>query len=573
MDLRCSSIIILILGFVDCCISYVLTSTKFNETVCPSTSKCTILSHVGNNSTLLSGSNITLLFLPGNHTLVSSLTIKNLSSFTMMSIKGLPRPVIDCEQFANFHLLSISYVKIDGLSLNGCFNNSISMIDEFIIKDSIMLGKRNASGGALLVTGSKILIFGNLFESFRRALHLSQSTGWIRSCTFMNNTEKGGALHIAKSNITIEYSIFSFHTCDIYKCSGVAMYFKDSRVLVANCSFNNNKNHGAIVVTRSKVRIIRSYFSDNIAQQGGAAITSEYGGMTVISDTQFRHNKINYKPTVSSEQSLYVTIAGGTVHCRSCKMEIKQSMFEYNEGVALLGYNRGDITIKSCQFLYYNGAAELGGGFHATLRTKIYISGTTTFDNNVAHSGAAFYAFLSDISITGQLVVVNNTTSLGTIGIVHSTVIIKANIVFSVNIGSFFVYSGVVKIIPDSVYEEVTFIKNYQIKKAGYENDSVGSDFLIEGGAITLFASRLDLQKNTTLSHNVANSGGGILAVTSTIEYNTTLMISANTVTDTGGGLYLYQSELSVFGIISLSNNRAKVYVVVVFMLSVHFLN
>ena len=37
-------------------------------------------------------------------------------------------------------------------------------------------------------------------------------------------------------------------------------------------------------------------------------------------------------------------------------------MFEYNEGVALLGY-RGEIIIKSWRF---SCAAELGGGLYAT---------------------------------------------------------------------------------------------------------------------------------------------------------------------------------------------------------------
>ena len=114
---------------------------------------------------------------------------------------------------------------------------------------------------------------------------------------------------------------------------------------------------------------------------------------------------------------------------------------------------------------------------------------------------------MSDISITDELFVVNNTASLGATGIVHSTAIIEANVTFRENIGSFFVYSGVVRISPDSVYGEITFSRNYQIKKAGYENDSVGSDFLIEGGAITLLASRLELQINTTLSHNITNNG------------------------------------------------------------------
>ena len=68
-----------------------------------------------------------------------------------------------------------------------------------------------------------------------------------------------------------------------------------------------------------------------------------------------------------------------------------------------------------------------------------------------------------------------------------------------------------------------------------------------EGGAITLYVSRLELQVTTILSHNIASNGGGILAVTSKIVCNNSLRMSFNVVTDTGGGLYLYQSELSVF--------------------------
>lgn len=215
------------------------------------------------------------------------------------------------------------------------------------------------------------------------------------------------------------------------------MYSKASRVLVTNCTFHGNKN-GAVAIFQSQVRIIKSYFLENIAQHGGAAISSEYRGKTEILDTQFRHNKVNYKPTAYLEQSLHVAISGGTVRCRSCNMLIIRSIFEHNKGVALLAYG-ALITLKSCQFSQ-NSAAEsansIGGGFYATMRTIVYMFGITTFDNNAAHYGAAFHVFLSVVHISGKLLVANNTANLGAIGIVHSTAIIIANIVFSENIGS-----------------------------------------------------------------------------------------------------------------------------------------
>lgn len=120
--------------YVNSEIRYII-SPSTNGTACPSTNNCIILSHFSeNNYTLKSGSDITLLFLPGNHTLTARMTVNNLSSITMMSNKSFPRPVINCEQSMQFHFLSSSYIRIDGLSLNGCCNNRVSMVDEFIIR-------------------------------------------------------------------------------------------------------------------------------------------------------------------------------------------------------------------------------------------------------------------------------------------------------------------------------------------------------------------------------------------------------------------------------------------------------
>ena len=162
---RSSHILFLValsVAFVNGEIRYIILQST-NGAACPSTGNCIILSHFsGNNYILKSGSDITLLFLPGNHTLTARMTANNVFSLTMMSNKSLPRPVINCKHSAQFNFLSSSYVRIDGLNLNGCFNNRVFMIGEFIIKDSKMLGNlRNVSEGALTVTGSKIIAIGN----------------------------------------------------------------------------------------------------------------------------------------------------------------------------------------------------------------------------------------------------------------------------------------------------------------------------------------------------------------------------------------------------------------------------
>ncbi len=207
---------------------YIFPST--NGAACPSTNKCIILSHITeNNYTLKSGSDIILLFLPGNHTLTASVTIMNLCSITLMSNKSLPRPVINCEQSAQFHLLSSSYIRIDGFSLNGCLNNTVSMVDEIIIKDSKMLGNRSfkekVSVKALIVTGSTDIAVGNEFESFHNAIYLVKSSAYIANCSFMI----GGALLVERcSNITIVHSTFTCYSnsTESRSCKGaVLLYF------------------------------------------------------------------------------------------------------------------------------------------------------------------------------------------------------------------------------------------------------------------------------------------------------------------------------------------------------------
>ena len=102
-------------------------------------------------------------------------------------------------------------------------------------------------------------------------------------------------------------------------------------------------------------------------------------------------------------------------------------------------------------------------------------------------------------------------------------------------------------------------LKNDQITDNKTNYSYKGFDFFPEGGGITLFVSRLMLHGTVTLKDNTANNGGGILATTSTIvcNNNCSLSITTNTALHTGGGIYLYQSELSIYGNVNVNNNMA----------------
>ena len=273
-----------------------------------------------------------------------------------MANKHLPRPVINCEQQAIFYFIYIAYVRIDDISLNGCLNK-VSMINEFIMKDSIMLGNENTSRRALFVIHSSITIVRSQFESFTEAIYLLQSSSCISHCTFSNNTAltKGGALHIDnRCNITIEHSTFSFHTCyTVHSCEGAVLYSKYSELLITNCTFDNNRDGAVDILFQSKVRIINSYFSGNIAHEG-AAIQAKYDSKITITDTHFCYNEVDFDYYKRNAYSLAI-MPGGAIHCYKCKLEIIHGIFEHNKGVALLGL-QAHIKIKSCQFSHNCGS-------------------------------------------------------------------------------------------------------------------------------------------------------------------------------------------------------------------------
>ena len=101
-------------------------------------------------------------------------------------------------------------------------------------------------------------------------------------------------------------------------------------------------------------------------------------------------------------------------------------------------------------------------------------------------------------------------------------------------------------------------------------NDNT-SQSMFEGGAITALQSEISINGRCSLVGNAAITGGAILATNSKIyvpalsskyyhRLTPTLLVSNNSANDSGGGLYLFQSELNLLGlsIIEISGNTAQ---------------
>lgn len=490
--LNCYSIVFAIIIHVisiQCDVTYIFPS--FNRSGCPFESNCRCISllQISDQSFVSYGSNATLLFLPGIHTLASTITVKHYTYFTMKSISlDLQKPVINCQNSSNFQFISVASVSIDSLKFSECLDNRVYAVDKLMIIDSILEGTVSLSGRGLVATKSTIYVTRSLFSLFN------------------------------------------------------------------SISPHNGNEGGAITLIGSDCIISDSNITDNTAYSG-SAIFGDLGTTINIIGSIFRHNKAEDKITS-------LILSGGTIHCDRCNLTIHDSSFEHNKakfGGAIFVYV-GIITIKSATFLH--NMAEFGGALYAIHAINSYLYGSITFKHNIAHYGAAAIFFLSTTTIDGELSVINNTAKTGVIGIVHSTVFLARQILFSNNVGSIFVYNGEVTIKGKAIISNNNQLIRINFTKSEYTTTKASVtvyDISSQGGGITLFVSRLILQGSITLMNNTASNGGGILAITSTIYCACNLQFMANTASDTGGGLYLYQSELSISdnGHVTINDNRA----------------
>ena len=198
-------------------------------------------------------------------------------------------------------------------------------------------------------------------------------------------------------------------------------------------------------------------------------------------------------------------------------------------------------------------------------------------DNEADHSGSALYIRISSdfrltMNISGSVFSVNNAKSGGAIvvysvnvmisksefwrnvaetGVVFtydSSVVFSGNVTFFNNIGSLVLFSSTCIVTETG---NITIMNN-----SSPAWKSKGKVSLQQGGAITAFQSSIVFRGPCTLVENHAQYGAAVHAVDSNVYVYGDTLVANNRALDSGGGVYLYQSELnfmrqSTFEIIS----------------------
>ena len=482
---------------------------SFQSTKCPANPCLTLSQFAQNSSTWLKSNTLNLIFLSGNHTLNTELSISNFNNFFMLANSTSDGThITNCEYQVSFNFKNLVELWIKRLTFIGCGGNAFSSISNFTIEKSTFQGQNN-SGTVLDVTKVDLTIVnssfffnnvGHCLDIFDLStssnisvrvggvLFVNKSNVTIINCTFVNNSaEVGGTIYSThydfKNNISISNSTFISNRASTY--SGHIRY--------CNWRINPNKGNiaGVIAVFQSRLKITSCMFTNN---------TSEIGDCGVLSIQQ------------ESILSIYKSVFQGN------------SANTYG-GVFMI--REANVTVDSCVFI--NNSASQGGVMHAMQKATIALR-KNTFSNNTAGSFGGVLSMDQSSHLYddhGQFIYNKATTG----GIMYA------------------IRSGIV--LQDSVL--------------AYNQANE------RGGAIYILQSHTDITflGQCNLTHNSADTGGAICAIESTIIslgyiYFRTLFswltVAFNMANYIGGGIYLHRSVLNskVNSVTNISCNSAN---------------
>ena len=483
------------------------------NTFCPTHPCQTLSEYAQDPGQYFNDSNLTLQFLPGNHTLDINLIITNINQ---LKIHGavLPTRVV-CDSRVGFTFSNISKLNIDDLAFVACARSSLVQFSN--------------------TPYPKKTYYGLHFQSVQMAE--------IIDCTFQDSY--GSALGVVDSHVLLRDNNFinnCINNCRV--CSNGRCRYRGPRCF-----------GGGVFVQRSNLSITgSSSFSGNSASGDGGGVSAKVSSNVYISgNTTFSVNSANVGGGVSAESSnLYIsgnTIFIGNSASGGGGVRASQRSNVYISGNITLSGNsasrgvgggvfvqRSNLTITGSSSFFLN-SANYGGGVYAESNSNVYISGNTTFSGNSAHHGdgggvSAIHS--SNVNISGNTTFSGNSASHGDGGGVSvqfsSNVNISGNTTFSGNSAR---YGG--------------GVSAWQRSNVNISGNTIfsGNSARMDGGGVSAGdLSNVNISGNTTFSGNSARYGGGVRAWRRSNVYisgNTTL--SGNSARRYGGGLSAQSSS------------------------------
>ena len=511
---------------------------------------CLTLSQFAADSTSYFGNetNISLSFLPGNHSLDRELSLSCADNFSMAKdIGGNGIVFIECgSQSGRFDISETTFVTIQSLHFIGCGGNRVSQVEQFIVEDTIFQ-RVEGRGTALVlnkvnvgsITQSSFLsnTHGSTFEHHDLSPNASDED--IVNYLYLKRNPAfavGGALYTAFSNVSIISSKFTHNTAEI----GGALFAHKSRLHIvgSTCSYNRASYGGVMVTSESEANIDNCNFGKNAAEiHGGVMIT--YKDSFSISGSTFINNSAGaYSGVMETYESIFI---------------ITDSTFSGNtaEGCcgAIYGSN-GSFIIRTSAFT--TNRAPYGGVIYTVNSSFNITNNTFTSNSAIIGGGVIWCSNQMLLNIDSSSFYTNKADIYGGIMFIIGCSTHITNSTFDHNLGSLYIFNS------NLTFSGYTRFENCTEPLNMYKTATENSFTRQEGGAIKSFQSTIIFTGAISFLNNQARRGGAILATESKIVMYGETTIANNTATNSnGGGISLHQCDLEIKGNCTISDNHA----------------
>ena len=510
----------------------------------------------------------TMRFLPGDHILDNSLTIKNVIKFNLFGhyeqLRGILCRII-CRSGVGLSFHNVSSLQITTLAFNNCGK----------------VGSQSQCGpvtSALSVSSVLATLTDITFQgSLGSAVATCKSTAILRGNNsfvgnLVNNNNNYRGIYAYESIITISgNSRFSYHT---FSGSGGAISASNSILnITANTVFAKNVAHdgGAIYGNNSTLT-----FSGNSIFHGNSATNS--GGAVYLDSTVI---KFNGNSTFHNNSAITGNGRGGALHSKNSILKFygiadfsnnsalygggmslvssilkcnRSSMFHRNWAavcgggiharVSLLEYYGSSNFRENTIMIVFNAPLKLyrkqylkGGGICAEYSCNIFFFGKTSFENNEAVAGGGIYASTSStISLYGNASFESNRAVSGDGGGIY----MSANTNVSMY-GTFaFKNNSAHRGAGGGMYgEQFQFL---QFAGNGTFKDNMAKN---EGGGMSIMDGfSIHLRLLIMFEYNNASNGGGIYTRNCTMNFSTISLFKGNRAKMFGGGVHATRSSV-----------------------------
>ena len=379
---------------------------------------------------------------------------------------------------------------------------------------------------------------------------LSRSTMNSSSSHFSNSRagRKGGVLYAKKSMVTASGN--TFYNNRAHRSAGV-MWLFSTTVYTHNGNFSNNaaKIDGGAVVAyfNSKFLSEGDLFHSNTAGFKGGSIHVFQESKFFSRSGQFYNNTAGsdggcvstYNSMVTSHNDNFGYNSagrdGGVIHSHSSTIDYEMITAHRNSAGGLGGVFRLHLGMFTMNNGHISSSSAKHGGVMSIDRLLVVLENNITISDAKAEMGGVLYVSGSDLFLHrhAQMTLLHNTAAVALVYFMDNIVHFHGNITFKSNSGSLVAITSQV------------FFSGYITFNSGRLSDHESIHKLEEGGAVTAIKSTVVFDGVCRLSDNQAKDGGAIRSIKSTIKVRGQVSIENNSATVSGGGIYLYQSELT----------------------------